>query len=132
MCYPFPTPSFCYFGLDGWFVLLEGGPYDSVARKSQIHMAPLPTDVVQALRIAGSAETVLGAVASALSTVDEVDNVLRSADKNAGVFDWAYIVLSVLYALEPDGLNNWPLARRALFSISRSRTGGHTRWEPAE
>lgn len=132
MLYPFPTPSFCYFGLDGWFVLFEGGPYDSVARKSQIHMAPLPTDVVQALRIAGSAEPVLRAVASALTTVDEVDNVLRSADKNAGVFDWAYIVLSVLYALEPGGMNNWPLARRALFSISRSRTGGNTRWEPAE
>lgn len=118
--------------MDGWFLIFFGGSYLSGARTPQKHMAHLTREVLQSLRIAGSAEPALGAVASALATVEAVDSFSRPVDANAGVFGWVDNVLSLLSALEPDAMDNWAVARRALLSISRTRTGVDTRWVPAE
>lgn len=69
---------------------------------------------------------------SAHSSAEAAGGLAHQSSTAGGIFEWAADVISLLEALDPQCLDGWAVARRALLSVVSTRGGGDIMWHPTE
>lgn len=95
-------------------------------------VAHVPPGVVDSLRLAEAIQPALESVASALSSVEAADRLVQPPSTPGGIMAWTADVIALLGALEPQCMEGWAVARRALLSVAGTDDRGEVLWDPVE